>query len=307
MGWTWILLIALGAFALVCAGLGAALFSYAIVRKKKYPGKYKKKFKDEYFASIAWYEAQEKKPLEIQSRDGLALRAQYLEAKNPTRRVAIVVHGHKDEGKRMAYITRMFHEMGLDVLVPDLRAHGQSEGRYFGMGYLDRVDLSLWIRRVIELKGDDAEIVLHGISMGAAAVMMTAGFNPPANVKCVVEDCGYTSAPAEFKNTVKTMMPFVPLFLVGVGGAFCRVFAGYRFSWVSPIDALKSTRLPILFIHGEQDKYVPFSMLDELYESYEGPKQRFAVPEAVHAIAYLYAPDEYTARVEKLLETYMPE
>lgn len=306
--WIVIVLIAAGAVAALLLGMAAVLFDYAIVRKKRYDDEYKKKFKQEYFESLDWYAAQPKERWEIKSADGLALRAAFLPAGAPGQKVAVVVHGHKNEGKNMAYITRLFVNRGFDVLVPDLRAHGASEGRYFGMGYLDRGDLLRWIERVIEHKGPGAKIALHGISMGAATVMMAAGSRElPKNVKCAVEDCGFTSAYEEFRCTIRRTMPFVPGVVLRLSSLICRIFAGYQFKWAAPVEALKRSKLPMLFVHGEQDLYVPFFMLDELFAAHAGPKKRLAVPEAVHAIAYFYDPPAYERALDELLGETMGE
>ena len=89
---------------------------------------------------------------------------------------------------------RAYQEQGYNTLQPDNRAHGQSEGNYIGMGYLDQYDVLSWIGYILE-KDSEAEIVLHGVSMGAATLMMLSGQeNIPDNVKVIIEDCGYTSA-----------------------------------------------------------------------------------------------------------------
>lgn len=143
----------------------------------------------------------------IQADDGITLSARVIRADEPSSRWAVVIHGyHSDKGmcSKTAY---QFRLRGYNVLLPDLRAHGESEGRFIGMGWLDRLDVLRWIDEIIK-HDEKAEIILHGTSMGGATVMMVAGEELPQNVKGIVEDCGYTSVWDIFKDQLKEQFGF---------------------------------------------------------------------------------------------------
>lgn len=134
--------------------------------------------------------------LYMTSRDGLKLH-NYLIKKPNSNKWVITVHGYTSQGKLTSYYAKNFSDMGYNVIIPDLRGHGTSEGDYIGMGWDERLDIIDLINYIIK-EDKEAEIVLYGISMGAATVLNTSGEELPENVKAVVADCGYTSAWDEF-------------------------------------------------------------------------------------------------------------
>lgn len=128
--------------------------------------------------------------------------ATYILAPRPTDRVALLVHGYEDNGMGMMHIASIYHHMGFNLLLPDLHAHGRSEGEAVQMGWLDRLDVMRWMEVANSRfgRGGNTRMVLHGVSMGAATVMCVSGETLPSYVKCFVEDCGYTSAWDEFEG-----------------------------------------------------------------------------------------------------------
>ena len=193
------------------------------------------------------------------SAKGEKLRAYYYEAPQPTHKYIILVHGY---GNSAAIVSRMYkaptamRDRGYNLLLPDLLNHGQSEGKFIGMGYLDKFTVMSWIDYIIKMD-PEASIALMGVSMGAATVMVTSGEDLPANVKCVVEDCGFTNAYEQFSFVTKNMgLPAGPI--VGLLEVFAKLRAGYSFKKdASPIDCIKHTKLPFFFVHGENDDFVP--------------------------------------------------
>lgn len=126
--------------------------------------------------------------IEIISHDGLRLKGYEIKADKPTDNWVIAVHGYLSRGSDMVDYAKHFIEYGDNILIIDLRTHGKSEGKYIGMGWLDKSDLELWIERVID-ENRDAKIILYGISMGAATVTMATGDELPENVKLCIADC----------------------------------------------------------------------------------------------------------------------
>src|SRR5699024_8940924 len=142
-----------------------------------------------------WVRNQEFENIEMKSYDNLTLQGYLLEAKEPTNKVVVMAHGYLGNAKQMGlYGQYYYEELGYHFFTADLRGHGQSEGDYIGFGWHDRLDYVDWLDVIIEKFGPDTEIVLHGISMGAATVLMTSGEDLPNNVKAIIADSPYTTA-----------------------------------------------------------------------------------------------------------------
>ncbi len=241
----------------------------------------------------------------LTGRDGLKLHGYYIPQETDTHRYVVVCHGYGGDPQGMAYFAAQFHDMGFSVLLPAARAHEQSEGRYCGMGWPERLDITDWVGTLVA-DDPDAEIVLFGVSMGGATVMMTSGEDLPANVKCVVEDCGYSSVWDEFAVQLHDMFGLPTFPLLNSASLICRLRAGYGFQQASAVEQLKKTHLPILFIHGEEDTFVPYSMLDVVYDACaSAEKERLSIPGAAHGQAASTDPDLYWATVSAFLEKYI--
>lgn len=216
----------------------------------------------------------------------------------------IAVHGYTDSASFMVDSAKRFLSYGYNVLMPDLRAHGKSEGKYIGMGWLDRLDLIAWIDYLIATYGN-IKIILYGISMGAATVMMASGENLPSNVRMVIEDCGYTSVWDEFAHELKYLF-HMPTFPTLYNANFItKIRAGYSFKKASAIKQIKKSKLPILFIHGDKDNFVPFYMLDKLYNVANDKKERLVIKDAGHAEAQWINPEQYWHTVRKFIKRYI--
>ena len=216
----------------------------------------------------------------------------------------IAVHGYTDSGYFMVDAAKRFLEYGYNVLIPDLQAHGLSDGKYIGMGWKDRLDILLWIDYLIATYGN-IKIILYGISMGAATVMMVSGEKLPSNVRMVIEDCGYTSVWDEFAYELKYLfhMPIFPaLYNANI---ITKIRAGYSLKKASCIKQLKKSTTPTLFIHGDQDKFVPFYMLDELYNAANCKKEKLVIKNAGHAEAQVIDPQKYWHTVRKFIKRYL--
>lgn len=216
----------------------------------------------------------------------------------------IAVHGYTDSAYFMVNAAKQFLSYGYNLLIPDLRAHGESAGKYIGMGWLDRLDILKWIDYLIATYGN-IKIILYGISMGAATVMMTSGEKLPSNVRMVIEDCGYTSVWDEFAYELKYLfhMPTFPaLYNANI---ITKIRAGYSLKKASCIKQIKKSKIPILFIHGDRDKFVPFYMLDKLYNSATCPKEKLVIKDAGHAEAQWIDPEKYWHVVRKFIKRYI--
>lgn len=229
----------------------------------------------------AWIGSVPVQEWETKSEDGLKLWAQFLPAEEDQHNYIIAVHGYTANHHGIEPAVKPFVEAGYHVLTPDQRGCGNSEGRYLSMGYFEKRDVIVWINEILAYD-EQANIVLYGESMGAATVLMAAGEGLPKQVKAVVEDCGYTSAYAMFKDQLKERFslpefPFLPsAALIG------SLRAGFNFYDADALEAIQHADLPILFIHGGADDYVPTYMGKELYESYRHEKELLIVEGAEH-------------------------
>lgn len=240
----------------------------------------------------------------ISAADGTPLHAYYIHAPEKTRRTAVIVHGYTDCAVRMMPFGRMYNrDLRMNVLLPDLRNAGRSGGDHFNMGWLDRLDVKRWIETAPALFGDSLWVVAHGMSMGAATVMMLSGEDSlPKSVRCFVEDCGYTSVDAQFTKELRERFGLPRFPLVPLASVFCGWRYGWNFGEASALEQVGKSTLPMLFIHGTADRFVPTAMADELYAAKtKGAKELFKVPGAPHACSYVLMPAEYTRRVARFL------
>lgn len=241
------------------------------------------------------------------SYDGLKLHATYfpsIDENASKKRAVICFHGYTSQGmKDYIGLSGYYLKKGYAMLLPDARAHGESEGEYVGFGCLDRKDALMWIDWIIEQCGEDVEIILHGTSMGGATVLMASSLDLPPQVKGIVSDCGFTS-PKEVFTHVLGSMYHLPAFPVIPGADILnKRLAGYGMDECNAKREVRNAKVPILFIHGSNDTFVPCSMCHELYDSCTAPKKKLIVEGAAHAESYYKAPEEY----EKTLEEFFSE
>lgn len=185
---------------------GNYFYSYAVVpAKKDFLASSSSNKSTELVTAETWFnDKNNRTDWQLDSKDGLILSAYYLPAEKESHKTVIIAHGYMGQASDMPQYAKIYHDLGYNVLMPDARGHGRSEGDYIGFGWDERKDYLQWIDRVI--KNDPAsEIVLHGVSMGGATVMMTSGEKLPENVKAFIEDCGYSSVNGELSYQLKEM------------------------------------------------------------------------------------------------------
>ena len=259
--------------------------------------------------STAWYDANKAlgllKDTIITGYRNFKVHACFIPARDPetAQGTAIVVHGYGDNHLVFLYLVRMYRdELNYNVLFPDLQYHGYSEGDHIQMGWYDRYDVEKWIRVAHDIFQDDF-MVLHGVSMGAATVMMTSGDPLPDYVRAFVEDCGYASVIAQFNNNRKQSFRFIPPDVLQSASLVTKERYGWGFWEASSVKQLAKCERPMLFIHGDADDFVPFSHLKMCYDAKtKGYKEMWVAPGAVHANSYAKYPEEYKQRVRLFLE-----
>lgn len=240
----------------------------------------------------------------ITSSDNLKLHAYEVKNENKTDKWAIVVHGYTSEGKLLSSKAKHLYNMGYNVLVPDLRSHGTSEGNYIGMGWHDRLDIIGWINYIVK-NNPNSEIALHGTSMGSATVLMVSGEKLPSNVKAIVADCGYTSVYDEFSYQLKQLFNLPAFPIMNFSDVVTHIRAGYCLNDASAINQVKKSTTPILYIHGDKDDFVPYYMMDELYSATNSEKEKLTIEGGEHANSDLVNPKLYWSTVNSFLEKYI--
>ncbi|MBQ7351912.1 MAG: alpha/beta hydrolase [Clostridia bacterium] len=242
-------------------------------------------FKDAMIDWIKKVRAMPHEDLSITSIDGLTLKGKYYECKKGAP-IELLFHGYQGNGERdlSGGVERCF-SLGRNAIIIDQRACGESEGKVITFGIKEHLDCLKWIDFVIYHFGEKCEIILTGISMGAATVMMTANKNLPTNVKYILADCGYTSPKAIIQKVIKDMklppkliFPFVKI------GA--KLFGHFNLTETSPIECVQNAKKPIIFIHGENDDFVPCDMSKELFQACSSNKSLVTIPQAGHGLAY---------------------
>lgn len=264
-------------------------------------------FREKYYALDDAFEAKEK-PAEvfIQSEDNLKLQALQYTQPQDNHKWAINVHFYLGDNTRMIPWTRNFYEQGFNVLAPNLRGHGKSEGNYIGMGWDDRLDIIQWIDYIID-KDPQAEILLFGISMGGTAVMMASGEDLPNNVKVIVEDCGYSNVEELFSYQLKELFNLPSFPIMNAANTMTKIHAGYDLADVDTVKQLKKNNTPMLFIQGDADTFVPFKMLDTLYNATDVQKEKFIVKNAGHAESESMNPEAYWQKVQSFTAPFFSD
>ena len=240
----------------------------------------------------------------IPNREGRHINALLYKKDAEESKYAIVVHGYRSTTKAVSYLARRYFEAGYNVLVPYLRAHHGSDYEYCTMGWHERFDIIDWINYIIE-KDHEAKIILHGASMGAATVMNATGEELPDNVICCIEDCGFTTLWEQYSVQMSGMFKFPPEILLNIVNPVVKAKLGFNLKDNSPIEQVKKSKTPTLFIHGDKDTVVPFWMNYPLYQSANCEKERLVVEGATHAAAGYVYPEIYWDTITKFIDKHM--
>ena len=235
--------------------------------------------------------------------DNLKVHAHFIENKS-SNIYTIVVHGYESKGSNMRYYAEKFFNMGHNVLLIDLRAHGLSEGNFYGMGYLEKEDILAWIKYILSINSN-ADIILFGISMGAESIMIALSENIPSNVKLAIEDSGYTNANEQLGNRLKISyhlpyFPFIPAISL-----ITKLRIGYFFYQADALKSVSKTRTPILFIHGSEDDLVPLDMMERLYNACSSKKDKLIIEGALHISSAKHNEKLYWEKIKEFIAKYL--
>lgn len=242
--------------------------------------------------------------IEIESYDGEKLIGHWKHNEN-AKRIIIAMHGWRSSWAiDFGAIAPFWDKNDCSVLYAEQRGQGRSSGNFMGFGMIERYDCFSWIKKINEFNENRLPIYLAGISMGAATVIMTGGFNLPENVRGIMADCGYTSAKAIWKHVIEnnTILPYS--IHKNTIEKMCKKKINLTSEEYTTFDALKVNKKPILFIHGTDDHFVPVEMTYENYKACKAPKELFIVPGAKHAMSYLVNKEGYENAVKEFWNKY---
>lgn len=249
-----------------------------------------------------WYDETYKQKVEIKSRSGGTLHA--VELRNPSNSNvwAICLHGWTNVKREMSSYAMEHYRRGFNVLIPDMRGHGDSESKYVSMGWLDRLEVVDWINS-IAAENPRAKIIVHGVSMGAATTMMVTGEELPENVVCAVEDCGYSSVKDIFTDQAVRKYHVPPKLVIPIASFVNRVMNGFFFGKGSAVEQLKKSKTPTLFMHGDKDDFVLIENLKKVYDACAAPKAKHIFKGAEHAVSSHWFHEEYWQTVNGFVDS----
>lgn len=271
------------------------LFNIGFIRGQIYDvtkGKPKKGSKTEQllngvFEGIEYISSKEFEWHYINSFDGLKLAARYFK-NGVSNKIIILFHGYRSIAENdFAGVFKCYYELGYNILLVDQRAHGRSEGKYISFGVNERLDCASWCKYVDENFTHINEIILGGISMGATTVLLSTKLNLPDKVKGIIADCGFTSPKEILSKVVSRDYGLNADFLLPVVNILCKNIANFNIYECCVEDALKENKLPILFIHGTSDDFVPSKMSKENFKACNSKKKLVLIDCVMHGVACL--------------------
>ena len=246
---------------------GYITFSMALKRKGIIGKLINKKFRktlSEYKIDPSWWNKHKIEKLKITS-DNQTLTGFFIQNNN-SNKIAILIHGYYGNHVDISPQAKIFFDNGFSIFAPDLRTHGLSTGKNISMGYFEKNDIVKWIEELNEKFNKNCQIIIFGESMGAATTLLVSNENLPSFVKCVIADSSYSNAYEQMKYVLCKRALIPSFLLLPQSNFFCKRIANFDLKKVSPIDAVKKTKLPILFFHGLADKFVPSSMTEKMFK-----------------------------------------
>lgn len=246
------------------------------------------------------FEMLDKKEVKVTSQDGLSLSGYVLDTHPDSKQWVIIVHGYTVSLHVSAQYVDMFQEEGFNVLLVDQRRHGNSEGEYTTYGYHEKYDLQAWVAWLLDNYGSDLTIGLHGQSFGGGTVLEYLAIAHP-NVKFIIADCPYSDLTELMRYQLRVLNKIPAFPLLSLVDRRLERKAGFRLKQVSPLKAVEQSTLPVMFVHGTEDHYVPTHMSKDLYEHKPEPKKLLLIDGAEHANAYSVDPKRYSEEVHSFI------
>ena len=251
---------------------------------------------------LAYIDTLDKEDVYIESYDHLKLHGYLFNLNKDSKKFVIGVHGFQSHAlNEFAPHIKYYQDKAYNLLLVDDRAHGYSEGEYITMGVKDRLDVINWAKYLVKEYGEDIEILLHGVSMGAATVLSTCSEKElPKQVKGIISDCGFSSNEEAFADQIRTLYKINPSFILKICKWYAKHRAGFDFNEARPIEQVKNSQVPILFVQGANDFMVPKQMALDLYATCSSKKKLLIVEGANHAESIAVDPESYHQVMEEM-------
>lgn len=307
MRWYFIVLICiLAILVFTCFFIGYKMFVYAthkieprldITQVKRF-----KPYFDVVKDAVDYYNNVKKEEVEIKSDDNLTLKADFIKQDN-AKATLILLHGYRSSGiVDFSTMLKYYIEQGYNLLVIHQRSCGISDGKYITFGIKERYDCLAWINFINERLDSNLPIFLHGVSMGAATAVMVLGFDLPSNVKGVISDCGYDAPFNICAKVLKKNMHLPPFPILYITCLFGKLIAKFNLKSYDCKKALKNNKLPVVFIHGNGDDFVPYELGVNNYNNCNSAKELHTFECEPHAVSMLYDAQKYQEIVTKFIE-----
>lgn len=291
---------------IVCIFIGYKMFVYAthpvkprldILNVPRF-----KPYLDKVEEAVNFYNNIEKEEVKIKSIDNINLKADLVIQDN-AKATIILLHGYRSSGiVDFSVMLKYYIEQGYNILLVHQRACGISEGKYITFGIKERYDCFEWIKYLNERLDNNLPIFLHGVSMGSATALMTLGFNLPKNVKGVISDCGYDSPFNICGKVLKKNMHLPPFPILYITCLFGILIAKFNLRSYSSVKGLKNNTLPVVFIHGKEDDFVPYELGVNNYNHCNSIKELHTFDVKPHATCMLFDTLEYEKIVSNFIE-----
>lgn len=253
----------------------------------------------------SWFVAMHPEDTAMVNSQGKTMHCNIFRQKEYTDKWAVVVHGYTSCPRGMADQAFHFYKNGYNVLMPILISFATDGEKYCTMGYRDKDYVKEWVQYIVNLD-ETSRIVVLGVSMGSATTMLLTGeADLPENVKCAVADCGYTSCWEEFCSQTKEMFNLPSFPFINAMNTVSKLRRNFDFKKCSPIQAVARSKTPTLFVHGEKDKFVPYWMLDKVFDACTAEKEKLSVPDALHAESCDIHPEIYYPTIDRFVAKYL--
>lgn len=263
-----------------------------------------KKYESDHDEALKEFTALPFEIVEMTAENGEKMHGKVLVPPISNGKLIIACHGARSSGVgEFCFMKDYFCRNGFTLIMPDHRGCGESDGKFLGYGTHESTDTLKWLDYA-KKRFPELDIFLLGVSMGAATVLMMSDRISKADVKGIIADCGYTSVKDEFTYQVKTSFHFPPRPLLDICNIYCKALCKYGFKDAEPIEHVKKANVPILFIHGKNDDFVPFYMEKQLYDACASEKTLVEVDGAIHAQSYYTNPTQYENAMNEFIKKY---
>lgn len=288
--------IALAVVIVIALAFGFYLANYSMTIRRQTLEEARKWQADHY--DISWYDPMPKVDYTVKSYDGYLLHVQYLKNPEPSHKYVIISHGYTDNHIGSLKYTRTWLSLGFNVILYDLRGHGENEVTFCTYSIRESKDLIALINDTRE-RYDDIEILgIQGESLGSATSIACLKYKP--EIDFVVADCGFSEIKSVMVGGLRGM--HLPGSMIVLASIAAKLRYGYFIDDMRPIDSLADNTIPICFIHGEKDDFIlPFHSVN-MQKATKGYSELHIVPEATHAASVLFAPKEYRNIIDGFLK-----